>query len=111
MYENEAKERGKILTKLICFIYATTDLDKVEKLLNLAYDLGQIIKSNQSLKALATQLGITVERDYLTALSQSCPPWQRVFLILSLWEKKEEATKEKLKGALKRLGHPTSILD
>ena len=108
MYENEAKERGKILTKLIYFIYTATD---PVKLLDLAYDLGQIIKSNQSLKALATQLGITVERDYLTALSQSCPPWQRVFLILSLWEKKEEATKEKLKGALKCLGHPTSILD
>ena len=77
----------------------------------MAHDLGHVIKSIQALKNLATQLGITVEREFLTVLQQSCSPWQRIFTILLLWEKKEEPTKEKLKSALKRLGHPTSVLD
>ena len=96
MHENEEKEKDKI---------------KIEKLLNLAHDLGHVIKSNQSLKTLATQLGIRVEREFLTVLLQSCSPWQRVFMIFLLWEKKEEPTKEKLKSALTRLGYSTNILD
>lgn len=87
------------------------DRVNIENLLILAQDLGQVIKTSQSLAALATQLGVRLERDYLMVLSQSCSQWQRVFMVLLLWEKKAGATKEKLKSALTRLGYPTKVLD
>ncbi|XP_019860337.1 PREDICTED: uncharacterized protein LOC109588633 [Amphimedon queenslandica] len=96
IHENEEKRKERV---------------NVEKLIELAQSLGSVIKSTQTLKNLAAQLRVRVEQEYIVVLSKSCLPWQRVLMILLMWEKKEEATKETLKDVLIRLGYPTVLLD
>ena len=83
----------------------------VEKLLEWARKIGPHIKTKQKLNNFAQRLSVTIDNNYLIFLHQECPPWQQVFTVFSLLDKRNEATREKIEAAVVYLRLPREILD